>query len=123
MELVSFKGWKDMYALFEITRGLMPNDQIMEKILISHQGDWICEDAMMCHPQYAKYEDVQFDMGDGLLLLRKWYSREEGKTYFEYKIIKNKSLLSVPATGEEIDFEVYGKGQDNKAILLLKREL
>ena len=101
----------------------MPNDQIMDKIIISHQGDWISEEAMTCHPEYARYEDVQFDLGDGLLLLRKWYSKENRKSYFEYKIIKNTSLLAVPATGEEIDFEIYGKSPNNQEILLLKREL
>lgn len=123
MEIITFKDWEGMFALFEITKGIMPNNKIIDKIIISHQGDWICDDAMICHPRYAKYEEVQFDLGDGLIFLRKWFSNEKRKTYFEYKIIKNKSILAVPATGEEIDFEVYGKGEDNKEILLLKREL
>lgn len=123
MDIISFKNWEGTYALFEIQKDHMPNNQFIDKIIISHQGDWISEDAMLCHPQYAKYEDVQFDMGEGLQFLRKWFSPEKGKSYFEYKIIKDKSLLAVPATGEEITFEVYGKGEDGQEILLLQREL
>lgn len=123
MDAITFKGWNGLYALFEIHRDLMPDNMMIDKILISHQGNWIGEDAMMCHPEYARYEDVQRDMGEGLQFLKKWFSSEKRKSYFEYKIIKPESLLAVPATGEEIEFEVYGKGPDNKEILLLKREL
>ena len=123
MDLITFKGWQGSYALFEIHKGLMPNGEIIDTIIISHQGDWICDEAMMCHPQYAKYEDVQFDLGEGLQFLKKWFSPEKRKSYFEYKVIRDNSLLAVPATGEEIDFEVYGKRINNQEILLLKREL
>ena len=123
MDLITFKEWEGSYALFEITKGILYDNQLMDKILIIHEGDWIGEEAMTCHPRYTRYEDVQFDMGDGLLLLRKWFSLEKRRSYFEYKMIKNKSLLAVPATGEEIDFEIYGIGTNNNKILLLKREL
>lgn len=123
MDLITFKEWKGSYALFEITKGFLCDNQIMDKILISHEGDWIGEDSMICHPGYDRYEDVQYDMGDGLFLLRKWFSPENRRSFFEYKMIKNKSLLAVPATGEEIDFEIYGIGPNNNKILLMKREL
>ena len=123
MDLIAFKEWKGSYALFELTKGMIYDNQVMDRIIISQEGDWIGEDAMMCHPQYDRYEDVQCDLGDGLFLLRKWFSSEKRRSYFEYKMIKNKSLLAVPATGEEIDFEIYGIGTNNNKILLMKRDL
>lgn len=123
MDLIAFKEWKGLYALFELTKGMLYDNQVIDRIIISHEGDWIGEDAMMCYPQYSRYEDVQYDLGGGLFLLRKWFSSEKRRSYFEYKMLKNKSVLAVPATGEEMDFEIYGVGQDNNKILLIKREL
>lgn len=123
MDLIRFKGWEDTFALFEVHKGLMPNNQMIDKIRISHEGNWIDEDAMICHPKYDKYEDVQKELGKGLWFLRKWYSPQERKSNFEFKVLNNESILAVPATGEEIDFEIYGLGPARQETLLLKREL
>lgn len=123
MELIRFLGWEGIYALFEVQKGRMPNNRNLDTILISHEGNWLEDEAMICHQKYKRYEDVQFDLGRGLLLLRKWFSPEESRSYFEYKILLSNGVLAVPATGEEINFEIYGQGSDRQPLLLLKREL
>ena len=121
MEWINFKGWEDTYALFEIRRD--ERDNPIDKISVAHQGNWIDEDAMNCHPQFRLYEDVQKAMGSGLLLIGKYFSQEKGRTFFDYQIIDDNATLAVPASGEELDFEIFGLLPDNTKILLLKREL
>lgn len=123
MDLISFKGWKDTIALFEIDKDKMPDSLLIDKIIVSHEGDWLDEDAMICHRPYRNYEDVQAFLGKGLWFLRKWYSPEDNRSNFEFKFVGKEALLAVPATGEEIDFEIYGMGYDLQKHLLLKREL
>ena len=123
VNMVNFKGWNDTFALFDIKQGVMENEQILEKIIVCHQGNWTTEDAMNCHPQFEKYEDVQAAMGHGLHLIKKYFLPDKNRTCFEYRLLEKECMLVVPATGEEIDFEIYGLGFDNQKNLLLKREL
>lgn len=123
LPVVKFINWQGCYALFSIQSHAPQHGINIQRVIVSQEGDWIGEDAMMCYPQYARYEDVQYDLGDGLFLLRKWLSPEKRKSYFEYEILKNNSVLAVPATGEEMDFEIYGLGPNNNKFLLIKREL
>lgn len=121
--LIDFKGWNDKYALFAIGKGIIQNNQVLDKIVVCHQGNWASEDAMMCHPEYKKYEDVQVALGHGLKLLNKYYLPDKNRTCFEYLVNERDCVLAVPATGEEINFEVYGIDSNNIKTLLLQREL
>lgn len=121
--MVNFKGWNDTFALFDIKREAMNDPQELEKIIVCHQGDWLAEDAMDCHPRFENYEDVQTAMGYGLILLNKYFLPDKNRTCFEYLLHEKDCVLAVPATGEEIDFEIYGISPNQRKTLLLKREL
>ena len=126
MELVQFLGCKGCYALFSIKREILPNGEDFDKILVAHEGRWVDSDGMICHPEYEHYEDVQKDLGKGLTFIRKEYSENRKRSLFlfdfEYTSDRN-YILAVPATGEEIYFEIYGVDQFGRLVLLLEREL
>lgn len=126
MEFVKFIGWKGTYALFEIKRGILPNDNLFERILVSHEGNWIDSDGMLCYPEYELYEDVQKGLGKGLTFVKKEYSEllKRSLFLFDFEYAKeNLHTLAVPATGEEINFEIYGVDQFGALVLLVEREL
>ncbi len=58
-DLIKFLDWKGSYALFEIQVGQLPDGCILHEIIVAHEGNWIAENSMDCHREYAKYEDVQ----------------------------------------------------------------
>ena len=126
MELVHFLGWKESYALFSIKRGTLPNEKCFDKVLVAHEGHWTDAKDMICHPEYEFYEDVQKDLGKGLTFIRKEYSENQKRSLFlfdfEYTSDRN-YILAVPATGEEIYFEIYGVDQFGALVLLVEREL
>lgn len=126
MELVHFLGWKESYALFSIKRGILPNEKHFDKVLVAHEGHWIDKDGMICHKEYELYEDVQKDLGKGLTFVKKEYSEilKRSLFLFEFEYTSDRNyILAVPATGEEIYFEIYGVDQFGALVLLLEREL
>ena len=80
----------------------------------------------MCwHDHYKNYGDVQGDLGKGLVFRRKEFSVINRRSLFLFEIDKtcNEHILAVPATGEEIYFEIYGVDTEGDLVLLVKREL
>ena len=126
MELVQFLGWNGSYALFCIKRDILPNEKHFDKVLVAHEGHWIDTDGMICHKEYELYEDVQKDLGKGLTFIKKEYSEILKRSLFLFDFEytpEGDYLLSVPATGEEIYFEIYGVDQSGALVLLVEREL
>lgn len=97
----------------------------LTKILVAHEGDWTTEEGMSCHFPYKRYEDVQKDLGKGLIFKRKGFSKVSRRSLFLFEIDKtcNEHILAVPATGEEIYFEIYGIDKSGDLVLLVEREL
>ncbi len=125
-DLIKFLGWKGFYALFEIQSRQLPDRRLLNEIIVAHEGDWITETSMNCHPEYAKYEDVQTALGEGLEFECKELSQCMERSLFKFKLksCAHKYVLAVPATGEEICFEIYGSEGDNHGKhLLVEREL
>jgi len=123
-EFVNFLGWKGIYAQFEIKPGVLPNGRTMERIMVTHEGNWIGTDGMGCHSEYEYYEDVQEDLGQGLTFVKKEYSETMNDSFFEYEISDSpRHILAVPATGEEIHFRIYGSDGCYGKYLLVEREL
>ena len=118
---IQFLGWEKVVAQFRI----LPNDWKFDKILVAHEGDWTTEEGMSCHFPYKRYEDVQKDLGKGLIFKRKGFSAINSKSLFLFEIDKtcNEHILAVPATGEEIYFEIYGIDKSGDLVLLVDREL
>ena len=126
MELVQFLGWNGSYALFSIKKDILPNETHFDKVLVAHEGHWIDTDGMICHKEYELYEDVQKDLGKGLTFIKKEYSEILNRSLFLFDFEytpEGDYLLSVPATGEEIYFEIYGVDQSGALVLLVEREL
>ena len=68
----------------------------------------------------------QKDLGKGLTFIRKEYSenRKRSLFLFDFEYVSDGNyLLAVPATGEEIYFEIYGVDQSGAMVLLVEREL
>ena len=121
---IKFKDWKGQYALFEIMAGGLPDGSLLERIIVAHEGKWIEEDGMICHPEFQLYEDVQKKMGTGLFFKGKEYSDILNRSIFEFSVKDyGIAMLAVPATGEEISFEVYGSSKKGPLHLLLSQEL
>ena len=126
--IVQFQGYcgnKAICAAFKIGKGL-PKGATLTNIIVSHEGRWICEESMFCHPDYKFYEDVQKDLGNGLIFIRKEYSEIMNRSLFTYSVdnaSEGNCTLAVPATGEEICFEIFGVTKQGGLILLEKREL
>lgn len=129
MELIKFLGWggpKSHYGLFEIKRGMLPNGNSFEKILVAHEGECIDVDSMSFHEEFKLYEDVQKELGKGLSFLEKEYSEHRNRSFFLYDFEytdDGEYILAVPATGEEIYSEIYGVDQFGSLNLLVKRGL
>lgn len=122
-ELVEFLGWERIYAKFRIRRGLLPNGRSMCRIIVAHEGDWINPEAMWGR-EYESYEDVQKHLGRGLTFMAKEYSAMMGRSLFSYSLdCCEDIILAVPATGEEIYFEIYGADEHHGLNLLVEREL
>lgn len=123
-ELVEFLGWVGTYARFRIRRGALPNGRWLDRIIVAHEGDWISEDAMECHSEYRAYEDVQKALGTELVFTSKEYSQILHRSLFSYSFqYGDEAILAVPATGEEIYFEIYGAEEHHGICLLVEREL
>ncbi|MGN0213930.1 MAG: hypothetical protein ACI4AH_03870 [Muribaculaceae bacterium] len=125
---VSFINWcgpSYIYASFQINRIDLPSGKDIISIMVAHEGDWLSEEGMSCNPHYRRYEDVQEDLGKGLIFRQKGFSEINCRSLFLFDIDKKsqKHILAVPATGEEIYFEIYGVDTNGDLVLLDKREL
>ncbi len=125
---ITFIGWcgpSCIYASFRIDRMNLPNGKDITALLVAHEGNWVTEGGMCCHAHYKYYEDVQGDLGKGIVFRRKGFSVINHRSLFLFEIDKtcNEHILAVPATGEEIYFEIYGVDTDGNILLLVKREL
>ena len=118
-------GCIGVYAQFVIKHSVMQDGSKIDKLLVAHEGNWTKEESMFCYDEYKHYEDVQNDLGKGLILKRKGYSKINYRSLFLYEFDNtcNDHILAVPATGEEIDFEIYGVNQFGDLVLLVKMEL
>ena len=125
INFLNFCGPSRIYASFHIDRMDLPNGKNLTAILVAHEGDWTTEEGMSCHFPYKRYEDVQKDLGKGLVFKRKGFSKVNHRSLFLFDIDKtsNEHILAVPATGEEIYFEIYGIDKSGDLVLLVDREL
>ena len=61
--------------------------------------------------EYKNYEDAQKDLGSGLKFVGKEYSNLLNRSFLLYEItcsVKDIGYkIAVPATGEEVSFEIY----------------
>ena len=123
MKHVKFLGYEGgTYASFEINRELLPNGNRFEKLLIAHEGRWL--DEMFCYQEYKFCENVQKGLGVGLTFVKKEYSELFNRSLFLYDFEYSPYYkLAVPATGEEIYFEIYGVDNNGACILLEEMEL
>lgn len=124
-EYIRFLGWEGYYARFEIKKGKsLPNGRRLERIIVAHEGDWIGPYGMGCHKEFETYEQVQDSLGEGLSFVQKEYSNLQHQSFFEYILTgAERSILAVPATGEEICFRIYGADSCHRTFLLVEREL
>ena len=125
INFLDFCGPSRIYASFHIDRMDLPNGKNLTAILVAHEGDWTTEKGMYCHDHYKYYEDVQSDLGKGLIFKLKGFSKVNRRSLFLFELDKtcNEHILAVPATGEEIYFEIYGVDTDGNILLLVKLEL
>ena len=68
----------------------------------------------------------QKDLGKGLSFVKKEYTENLNRSLFlfDFEYTSDKlHILAVPATGEEIYFEIYGVDQFGALVLLIEREL
>lgn len=122
-ELVEFLGWEGGYAKFKIKRTKLPNGRTLERIIVAHEGDWIT-DGIWGYRKYNAYEDVQNALGSGLAFIEKEYSAVLKRSLMSYSFeYGSEAILAVPATGEEIYFEIYGSDRLHGMYLLVEREL
>lgn len=126
--MIKFTGWgKGVYGTFQLESALLQPGIWAERILIAHEGDWMDAARMRFYKGYENYEDVQQDLGDGLKFVGKEYSKLLNRSFFLYEIARPvKGLgykIAVPATGEEVYFEIYGLDSKGIQYLMLQREL
>lgn len=126
--MIKFTGWeKGVYGTFQLESGLLQPGILAERILIAHEGDWMDAARMRFYKGYENYEDVQQDLGDGLKFVGKEYSKLLDRSFFLYEIVRPvKGLgykIAVPATGEEVYFEIYGLDSKGIQYLMLQTEL
>lgn len=123
-DYVEFLGWEGCYARFKIKRGYLPDGRLLNRIIVAHEGDWLSDDAMMCHKGYDTYEDVQTSLGNGLVFISKEYSQLMSRSLFSFSFeYGEEAILAVPATGEEIYFEIYGADRNHGLFIIEEREL
>lgn len=134
------------FALFRIDRDKFRKMTDNINILVAQEGNWLTREGMSCcwnipmrlrissilkHKmlphRFENYEDIQKYLGRGLTFVGKEYSgllnRTMVKFAFDDSTESEKYILAVPATGEEINFEIYGFTRDKALILILSREL
>lgn len=123
-DYVEFLGWEGTYAKFKIRRAKLPNGGTLERIIVAHEGDWTTAEGMWCYREYEAYEEVQKELGRGLSFIAKEYSDVLKRSLISYSFkYGSEAILAVPATGEEIYFEIYGSDRNHGLYLLVEREL
>lgn len=123
-DFIEFLGWEGSYAKFKVKRALLPNGRSLDHIIVAHEGNWITTDGIWFYREYNAYEDVQQKLGTGLLFIAKEYSEVLNRSLVSYSFeYGNEAILAVPATGEEIYFEIYGSDRNHGLYLLVEREL
>lgn len=140
-DCITFLGWEDTYAKFKIRRAILPNERVLDRIIVAHEGHWaqkyvsnyekreIYEGGRKSVTYFEKrelYEDIQKDLGYGLTFRNKEYSEVLNRSLFSYDWNDNvkEAILAVYATGEELCFEIYGCATEVGGMcLLLEREL
>lgn len=123
---IEFSGWtgpSSVYGLFKFYNQNSEDSIKIESIIVAHEGTWIDKNAMSFHRDFEYYEDVQKALGRGLEFVGKEYSNLLERSLFKFNIIQDNAQLVVPATGEEISFEIYGIDRIGNWYLLVKREL
>ena len=93
-----FQDGERVCGIFQIESTLLQSGTRSETILVAHEGNRIDLYLMDFYGEYKNYEDAQKDLGDGLKFIGKEYSNPVKD--IGYKI-------AVPATGEEVSFEIY----------------
>ena len=123
-ELVEFLGWKGTEARFKIKRGVLPNDRDLERIIVAREGNWMATMSALLPFGSNNHESVQARHGSGLKFLAKEYSKVMNRSLFSYSFEScEDAILAVPATGEELLFEIYGSDADHVMYPLVEREL
>lgn len=123
-DFIEFLGWEGSYAKFKVKRGQLPNGRTIERIIVAHEGNWTTADGMWCYREYDSYEDVQKKLGSGLSFIAKEYSDVLKRSLISYSFeYGSEVILAVPATGEEIYFEIYGSDRNHGLYLLVELEL
>ena len=97
---------------------------MFKRVIVAHEGNWLTSDFRQFYG-YDTYEDAQRKYGIGLIFVSKEYSDVLNRTLFsfEFEDFFSEAILAVPATGEEIYFEVYGSDNNHGLVLLTEREL
>lgn len=129
-DTIKFCGWtgpQSTYGLFRIDR---PNDtdnpDPYTGILIVHEGNWAGPlGNKFSWPECEHYEQAQQIFGDSLELVGKNYDMTNRCTYFRFKLPENRqsTKIVVPATGEGLNFKIYGIRKSGHKELLIDREL
>lgn len=123
-DIVEFLGWEGSYAKFRIKRGQLPNGRALERIIVAHEGNWIEANEIWSYREYDSYDDVQNKLGNGLSFIAKEFSKVLNRSLISYSFeYGSEAILAVPATGEEIYFEIYGSDKYHGLNLLVEREL
>lgn len=123
-DIVEFLGWEGSYAKFRIKRGQLPNGRTLERIIVAHEGNWIEANGIWSYREYDSYDEVQNKLGNGLSFIAKEFSKVLNRSLISYSFeYGSEAILAVPATGEEIYFEIYGSDRRHGLFLLVEREL
>lgn len=123
--MAEFLGREGMCGRFRIKTSAPTGGRALIGLLVAHEGDWLREKAMSPYPLYENYEDVQPALGTGLYFRGKEYSQTYRRSLFLFTFSgeADERVLAVPATGEEIAFEIYGIDSDWRLLPLLEMEL
>lgn len=123
-KLVEFLGWDGTEALFQIKRGVLPNNSRIERIIFAREGDWVTNTGSSRHRIYKRHEIIQELSGNGLRLVSQEYSKDRNRSVFTYSFeTGDDAILAVPATGEELCYEIYGCDSNQDLHLLDEGEL
>lgn len=117
-EYARFAGWDGGFALFGIDDSrVLPDGSLFEGLLAAREGDWTDSAG----------DDMQQAPCRGLRLTGREYSAVLNRTLFSFELERPAPdagfVLAVPATGEELRFEIYGVNQFGALQLLAEREL
>lgn len=119
---VNFLGWDNVFAKFEIQGTHLYDGQRIRYLVVACEGDWT-DDLRGFYPDITFYEEVQNNLGSGLEFIDKEYCPLLKRSFFKFKLEDPSPCLVVPASGEELHFEIYGLNAGGSLLLLLEQEL